>query len=106
QMPLSLPLWNTYRSVLNFVAAIPDDESAVGMLALLQELPLNRRRARLLSERRPIMARLPGVLVSATAPAAGSTYAVVRTTGAGGVQPCAGACSAVELSTAAAVLHA
>src|SRR5690349_14010049 len=54
---------------------------------------------------RETIARLPGD-VATTPPPVGSTAAVVRTTGAGGVQPCAGACSAVALSTASAVVHA
>src|SRR5262245_13273722 len=100
-MPRSRPRWNTYTSEPTLAVAIPDDGYAVGMLAPFHVVPSNVWRLSAPPLARANTARWPGV-VSTTAPVAGNTYAVAR----GGVQGRAGACSAVELSTASVVVHA
>src|SRR4051812_10377270 len=76
------------------------------MLEVLQLVPSNSWSAIVESERRPNAVSFPGA-DETIAPVLGETAAnVFGGGGAGGVHPCAGACSAVALSTAAALLHA
>ncbi len=104
QKPELLLLTKAYVVEPEVVAAIPDEQIANGMLDVDHVLPSNSWSAIVLSPRRPKTESLPGA-VATTPPALGSTAAVTNG-GGGGVHPCAGACSAVELSTASAVVHA
>src|SRR4051812_38944800 len=85
---------------------MPDEQMAKGMLDVLQLVPSNSWTPMVLSARRPKAVSIPGD-DETTAPVLGSAAAkVFGGGGAGGVRPYAGACSAVALSTASAVVHA